>query len=256
VVLDAKTGAYKRHFSLVPQDFHDWDVSAAPALITTKGGKHLLADAGKNGLLYGIDLDSGKRLYSTPITYRWNTTAPLTAKGTRFCPGAGGGTEWNGPAYSPDTNLIYDGTVDRCSTVTLTDDDETKLVPAGTPWTGASKDAPFGKTDPTWGGWLYATDADSGKVKWHFKTVAPVLSGVTTTKGGLVFFGDMSGNAFAFDAANGKQLWHVQLDGAPGGGLVTYAIDGHQRIAIVSGTNSPVFELAPKGNAKIVIFGL
>jgi len=256
VVLDARTGEYRRHFSLVPQDFHDWDVSAAPALITTKGGKHLLADAGKNGLLYGIDLATGKHLYETPITKRENTTAPLTAKGTHFCPGAGGGTEWNGPAYSPQTNLIYDGTVDRCSTVTSVDDDDVKAVPEGLAWTGAIKEAPFGKTDPTWSGWLYATDADSGKVKWRYHAVAPVLSGVTPTKGGLVFAGDMGGNAFAFDAATGKQLWHIQLDGAPGGGLITYAIEGHQRLAIVSGTNSQVFDLAPKGNAKITIFGL
>lgn len=256
VVLDAKTGAYRRHFSLVPQDFHDWDVSAAPVLIATKGGKRLLADAGKNGLLYGIDLATGNRLYATPITKRWNITAPLTEKGTRFCPGAGGGTEWNGPAYSPQTNLIYDGTVDRCSTVTSLDDDDAKAGAPGAPWTGATKEAPFGKSDPTWSGWLYATDADSGKVKWRYHAAAPVLSGVTPTKGGLIFAGDMSGNAFAFDAATGKQLWHVQLDGAPGGGLITYTVEGHQRIAIVSGTNSPVFDLAPKGSAKIIVYGL
>ncbi|HEY5074018.1 MAG TPA: PQQ-binding-like beta-propeller repeat protein, partial [Pyrinomonadaceae bacterium] len=39
VVLDAKTGTYKNHFKLVPKDWHDWDVSNAPALITTKGGR-------------------------------------------------------------------------------------------------------------------------------------------------------------------------------------------------------------------------
>ena len=32
VVLDAKTGAYKNHFQLVPRDWHDWDVSNPPAL--------------------------------------------------------------------------------------------------------------------------------------------------------------------------------------------------------------------------------
>jgi alcohol dehydrogenase (cytochrome c) len=256
VVLDAKTGAYRRHFSLVPQDFHDWDVSAAPVLIATKGGKRLLADAGKNGLLYGIDLATGKRLYATPITTRWNTTAPLSDEGTRFCPGAGGGTEWNGPAYSPQTNLIYDGTVDRCSTATTMDDDDVKAVAPGLAWTGLIQEAPFGKRDPTWSGWLYATDADNGKVKWRYHAAAPVLSGITPTKGGLVFAGDMNGNAFAFDAATGKQLWHVQLDSAPGGGLISYTVEGHQRIAIVSGTNSPTFDLAPKGSAKIVIFGL
>src|SRR5262249_54550423 len=115
VVLDAKTGALKRFWQLVPQDFHDWDVSAAPSLITTKKGVRLLADAGKNGLLYGIDLNKNKRLYETAITTRSNMNAPLTKKGTHFCPGAGGGTEWNGPAYDPQTNLIFDGTVDRCT---------------------------------------------------------------------------------------------------------------------------------------------
>ena len=39
VVLDAKTGAYKNHFKLVPKDWHDWDASTAPALIRTKGGR-------------------------------------------------------------------------------------------------------------------------------------------------------------------------------------------------------------------------
>jgi alcohol dehydrogenase (cytochrome c) len=256
VVLDAKTGAYRKHFSLVPQDFHDWDVSAAPILVKTKGGKQLMAVTGKNGLLYGYDLASGKRIYQTAVTTRSNTTAPLTAKGTHFCPGAGGGAEWNGPAYSPLTNLVYTGEVDRCSTVTLTDDDDTKSVAAGLPWTGAIKEAPFGKTDPTWSGWLIGTDADTGKIKWRYHAAAPVLSGVTPTKGGLVFAGDMNGNAFAFDADNGKPLWHVQLDGAPGGGLITYTVEGHQRIAIVSGTNSPVFDLAPKGSAKIIVYGL
>src|ERR1700694_3587830 len=32
VVLDAKTGAYKKHFQLVKRDFHDWDISSAPLL--------------------------------------------------------------------------------------------------------------------------------------------------------------------------------------------------------------------------------
>ena len=56
VVLDAKTGAYKNHFKLVPKDWHDWDVSNTPALIHTQGGKRLMAVAPKDGHLYGIDL--------------------------------------------------------------------------------------------------------------------------------------------------------------------------------------------------------
>ena len=36
VVLDAKTGAYKMHFKIVPVDWHDWDVSNPPAIIHTR----------------------------------------------------------------------------------------------------------------------------------------------------------------------------------------------------------------------------
>jgi alcohol dehydrogenase (cytochrome c) len=39
VILDAKTGAYKNHFQLVPRDWHDWDVSNPPVLIKTMGGQ-------------------------------------------------------------------------------------------------------------------------------------------------------------------------------------------------------------------------
>jgi len=38
VVLDAKTGAYKKHFQLVKRDFHDWDISSAPLLFLEQGG--------------------------------------------------------------------------------------------------------------------------------------------------------------------------------------------------------------------------
>ncbi|MFO1474126.1 MAG: hypothetical protein U1F20_06275 [Lysobacterales bacterium] len=34
------------------QDWHDWDVSNAPALITTRGGRQLVTFAPKDGHLY------------------------------------------------------------------------------------------------------------------------------------------------------------------------------------------------------------
>ena len=256
VILDAKTGHYHSHYSLVPEDFHDWDISATPALFTTKGGRFEMAVTGKNGVLYGYDLNTRKRAFATAVTTRKNTDMPLTKKGTTFCPGASGGAEWNGPAYSPDTNLIYTGEADWCSIVTLVDDDDTKKVPEGKSWTGAVPDFLFGAHGPKWSGWLTATDAETGKVKWKYHAVGPVLAGVTPTKGGLVFSGDMNGNAYALDAETGKKLWSTTFDGPVGGGLITYAVGGHQRVAIVSGTNTFVFPLSPqKGNAKVTIFG-
>jgi alcohol dehydrogenase (cytochrome c) len=46
-----------------------------------------------------------------------NGDVPLTPEGVRFCPGAQGGAEWNGPAYNPQNNTIVVGEVDWCTTV-------------------------------------------------------------------------------------------------------------------------------------------
>jgi alcohol dehydrogenase (cytochrome c) len=258
VVLDARTGAYRRHFSLVPEDFHDWDVSAAPTIVRTRGGRALMAASPKDGLLYGHDLGSGERLYQTPITRRDNTEAPLTQAGTRFCPGTQGGSEWNGPAYSPATNLIYTGTVDWCSTVRVGDPGKVASVAYGQPWSGSGAETNmFGEVAPKsrWGGWIHAVDADSGEVRWKFRTPAPVLAAVTPTAGGLVFAADMTGTAYAFDADTGKVLWQTQVDGATGGGVISYAVDGVQHVAFVAGTNSPIWPVDKK-TAKIVVFAL
>jgi hypothetical protein len=54
-------------------------------------------------------------LSQTPTTTRENADAPL-ARGypVRFCPGMGGGTEWNGAAYRPQTDSLFVGAVDHC----------------------------------------------------------------------------------------------------------------------------------------------
>ena len=102
---------------------------------------------------------------------------------------------------------------------------------------------------------MIATDADTGKEKWRFRTTAPALAGVTPTKGGLVFAGDLGNHAFAFDADNGKVLWQTELLGAAGGGVISYLVGGKQVVAFVAGTRSPIFPVAP-ASAKIVVFGL
>src|SRR5271165_6303464 len=123
VVLDAATGAYRNHFKLMPRDWHDWDVSSAPVLIHTRGGRNLLSEAPKDGHLYGFDLATGALLYRKPVTRIENADVPfVVGKAVHFCPGTVGGAEWNGPAYDPRTNLIYTGEVDWCSTVTMQDD--------------------------------------------------------------------------------------------------------------------------------------
>ena len=50
------------------------------------------------------------------------------------------------------------------------------------------------KADGNWAGWVHTVDADIGVWKWRLKSNYPVISGMTPTTGGIVFFGDVGGN--------------------------------------------------------------
>jgi len=253
VVLDARTGAYKRHFSIVPEDFHDYDVSSPPALFTSKNGTRVMALTPKDGFLYAYNRVSGMRLYRRAVTSQYNTDAPMSAAGVRFCPGTQGGSEWNGPAYDPLHDAIITGQVDWCSTVHFDPDDLIKSVPKAAPWTGSSKDG-FGASDPqaNWAGWLTSVDSVSGKERWKFKAPNPIMAGVTPTAGNVVFFGDMGGNFFALDSNTGAKLGQWDLQAAVSGGVITYDTGDGQKVAITAGMTSHIWP-TPKVTAKIVV---
>ena len=182
-------------------DWHDWDVSATPALIRTRGGRPLLAIAGKDGLLHGISPSPMKVTWSVPTTTRENVDAPLThASATRFCPGTQGGTEWNGPAYDPRLNLVFTGAVDWCTSIRLVNPDS---IPNPLPmdFTG-HKGGGFGDFDPKerWKGWITAVDPDSGTVRWKYQTRTPILAAVTATASGLVITATWTVGSFSSTA--------------------------------------------------------
>lgn len=254
VVLDAKTGAYQKHFQLIKHDFHDWDVSTAPALYLNRRGVHLLAEAPKDGHLYVIDLADGHTVFRKPVTQVLNAEAPLTKQGTRFCPGTQGGAEWNGAAFDPAENLLFTGVVHWCTTVKTVPGAQLQQTPTGTPWSGATE--AFGKQDDPklWAGYLTASDADNGMRKWQFKAPAPIMSGVTPTSGRLVLFGDMAGTLYALDALNGAKLYTKNLGGALGGGVIAYDTGMGEKIAVAVGMSSPIWP--SKGNGRVVVLGL
>ncbi len=254
VVLDARTGAYQHHFQIVRQDFHDWDESTAPVLFTARSGQRIMAVAPKDGYLYGFNLASNALLYRKPVTTISNADVALKSKSVRFCPGSQGGAEWNGPAYDVKNNTLLTGEVDWCSTVHTDPKGAVRDASPGQLWSGSMSGFGMDRT-PRWAGWLTASDAVTGAQRWQFKALAPVLSGVTPTKGGIVLFGDISGNFYAFDSATGKQLWTSNLGGAVAGGVITYDTGKGQKVAVAAGITSPIWPTAPV-TAKIVVLGI
>lgn len=256
VELDAHLGTLKRWYQLLEGDDHDWDVAAAPSLLTTRAGRKVIAEGGKDGHLYLLDRTNGAVLFRTPVTRIENVEAPLTGEGTRFCPGVNGGVEWNGPTYAPGVDAFFVNAIDWCTTV--------KVAPVeklqgknGLPWTGSSElRHPFGVQDTTWGGWLTAVDGSTGAVRWRYHSATPLVAGITSTAGGLVFTGDLAGQLMAFDAGTGALRWHYAIGQPIGGGVVTYRAGGRQYIAVAGGMHAPTTWKLQSSPATVVVFGL
>ncbi|HEX8110946.1 MAG TPA: PQQ-binding-like beta-propeller repeat protein [Kofleriaceae bacterium] len=266
LALDARSGKLLAYVQPIPRDEHDHDVAAGPALITTRGGLHLALAAAKDGRAYGIQLvtlPGGRELavkYFVATTTRGNLAERLsTERPVRFCPGTNGGTEWNGPAFSPILNLAFVGAVDRCTTIQILTPAQTIAEQGhpGKPYTGgADPNALFGTSDPYAfaRGWLTAFDADTGALRWKYMAPAPVVAGVTVTAGGLLFMGDVSGILRALDARTGTPLWEDHAGNALGGGIVTYEARGRAFLAVVTGQPSGGFPVESPQNIRVVVY--
>jgi PQQ-dependent dehydrogenase (methanol/ethanol family) len=249
VAIDASTGKLKWWYQLVKNDHLDRDTLAVA--LYDVAGQRLVAVAGKNGVLHGLEARTGKHLFEVPVTTMLNLDAPLTPEGTRVCPGVNGGVEWNGPAHSPRTSLLYVPSVDWCTTF--------KLGPRPTwqptvPYTGITNG--WGTFDPKsqWSGWLNAIDAKTGKMKWRWKAPTPMVAGVTATAGDVVFTGDLDGNFLVFDALDGRKLYSFNTGGPIAGGVITWEQGGKQRVAATPGNAGQGWNLP--GSPTIIIFGL
>ena len=269
IAIDAGSGRLIAYNQLVKHDSHDWDVDSAPTLVNTRGGLRIIASANKDGLLSILDRSKLERstapsgdqapiiplLAQAPTTTRENVDVPLSREQqVHFCPGMGGGTEWNGAAYSPRTDLLFVGAVDRCAHVQLVR--ELNVPAPGQVWFGTSGSmAEMSDAPSTARGRLTAFDAENGRVRWKFEAPHPIVAGVTPTGGDLVFSADLGGDIFAFDQRNGLVLWQTSTGQSIGGGLVVYSVGGQELLGVATGMKSAV---RPSSDDKshIMVYGL
>lgn len=251
LALDVRTGKLRWYDQLVPSDFHDWDqTQVSPLVRAPVAGKerNLLITTGKDGLLHALDRDTHERLYQAEVTTRRNVDVPLTVDGVDVCPGILGGVEWNGPAYHPGTGLLYVPAVDWCFRFSLTPDEDVRYVP-GQNYLGGHV-----KRLGEWQGWLTALDVKDGSTRWRYRSEKPLVAAVTTTGGGLVFTGEMTGDFLAFDAATGTEKYRFNTGGGINGGIATYSVEGKQYVAVTSGGGTLTF--GGGGSPTLFVFSL
>ena len=92
---------------------------------------------------------------------------------------------------------------------------------------------------------IRAIDIQTGAIAWSYPQTgkAQTYSGVLSTDGNLVFFGEDSGAFAALDAATGDPLWHFQANQDWKASPMTYMVGGRQYVTIASGLGFWTFSL-------------
>ncbi len=260
------------YFQSLPHDVWDYDAVNEPLLVDTVVGDRSvksLLQAGKNGYFYVLDRTNGQFLRADPFVPRITWTTGLDAHGRPaignvpgkssnfICPSAFGGTSWNHMAYHPQTGYVYIPAADMCAQV---------VTSYAAPEHGASyRGGRAIDMDAGPHGLLVAMDVAIGKTKWQYKSPYPMFASVLTTAGGLVFTGDLEGNALALDAETGKRLWQFPTGAPHRGSPMSYAVAGVQYLAIPSGWGGVAARFLPRvftdlpnitRKSKLIVFGL
>lgn len=112
---------------------------------------------------------------------------------------------------------------------------------------------------------VYAHDAATGDELWRAQAADPkageTLPAAPIVWNGLVFIGQAGGDIvgvrgrmMAFNAETGDLLFTDDIGQPIAGGIVTYAVDDTQYVAVAAGMNSVIWQT--KGQAELVVYSL
>ncbi len=266
LALDADTGKLKWYFSHAPGETFDLD-EVFERILIDHGSQKTVMTAGKAGILWKLDRVTGKYLDSRQMvfqnvfvkidpvtgtpTYRKDVIDQKSDQWLPSCPGPEGGHNWQAASYhQPDDEIIFPLS-------------QTCVMMQGS---GAQK---FFEMPGTSGnmGRLSAYETNTMKPLWSLQQRAPFLTGVVSTAGNVAFVGDFDRIFHAFDTKTGRQLWKTRLGTTVQGYVASFAVDGKQYIAVMTGLGGgspeekPTFMLSdevsrPAHGTAIYVFGL
>src|SRR5439155_18330377 len=177
------------------------------------------------------------------------------------CPSLLGATGWQPKVYNPKTGYLYIPSNEFCMRYAYVADLTYKK---GQLFTGVTTEH-FSKAEQA--GVLRAFDVNQNKVVWEWSNRTPLISHTLSTAGDLVFQGTPEGKVVALNAKNGQELWSFSLGTPQSGGIMSYAVDGKQYLAVAAGGTlrsqvwfgkEPKWRNALKMNWSdlVVVFGL
>jgi alcohol dehydrogenase (cytochrome c) len=289
IALDPATGKLAWYYQHLPGDDWDSDYTHERTLVRTRVSpdpkfvkwinpdiprnqeRDLAVTIGEAGGLFVLDRSTGQFLWAEPFPFdakesvisgidvktgktsiNWDNVFKTPGEKHTIC-------YWNTrsywpTAYSPSTNSLYTSYIDNCR----------ELTTAGPAGRGGWKVVPRPGSDPKALTGLAKINLSTGEILRFDLGRAPGNGAMLATAGDLVFHGDMSRRFRAFDAETGKQLWESILGGNVSVSTISYAVNGKQYIAVMTGDNLKVPELAaevpelktPSGHNAIYVFSL
>ena len=246
LALDLDTGKLRWYFQFTPHDTHDWDATQVPVLLdSTLSGRarKLVVVPSRNGFYYVLDRQTGEFLLAKPfVKQTWakeidRTGRPVLNPGQEptlegndsIWPGVDGANNWMSPSYNPGTKLLYFNAREERRRYFKTDAPEFR--PGESFFGGGGGGGARFRPEESWGK-LIAMTPETGAIRWEHRILAPPWAGVLSTAGNVVFSATPSGNFYALDARNGKDLWHFNGGGRVYASPITFLSRGKQLITI------------------------
>ncbi|WP_067987026.1 pyrroloquinoline quinone-dependent dehydrogenase [Neptuniibacter pectenicola] len=234
VAIDSTSGELKWAFQQVPHDRWGYDVSSPPVLFETViNGERVKAvgQAGKTGWFYALNRETGELLYkSEAFVPQINLFADPSAVGVTIAPSIAGGSNWSPVSVNQAKQQVYIAGIHKPATYYRKPLNVNKELP----WQTYTY---FEFSDEPAFGTLTAIALTDGKIQWQHKTRLPMLGGVLSTAGGLIFSGEGDGEFFALDENSGKKLWSFKQPYGVNAPPISYSIKGKQYIAVAAGGN-------------------
>ena len=252
LALDPDTGRLVWHYQHMPGDVWDLDWSFERTIVDTPQGK-IVINGGKVGIFDALDARTGKYLWSfdlglqnlivriDPKTGRKSYDPKLmpTAEPKLICPAASGARNWLTTAYDARAQRLF---IPIFPTICM---HYSRRPPAP----GLMAKDVMGEAevehlrragDDDRHGMVAALNLATRKIDWTVRRRAPEASAILATAGGLIFEGSRDRTFRASDSNSGTALWETRLPNVPGGLPISYAVDGVQYVAVVTGGKTPV----------------
>jgi alcohol dehydrogenase (cytochrome c) len=289
IALNPDTGKLAWYYQHLPGD--DWDqdytnervlfrtaVSPDPKFVkwinpkVTRGEQRdVTAMVGEGGGLFVNDRVTGEFLWATPFPrdtpnfliskidpdgrVHLNTDVMFKGPADRHAVCFWNTRSYWPTAYHPRLNSLYVPYVENCL-------DMTSAGPGGTPRERRGGIPREGVDMDKWAG-LAKVNMATGEIAYFQQQRAPSNGAALATAGDLVFWGDLAHKFRALDAESGKLLWEHDMNGPVQNSTITYAVNGKQYIAVLTGeglTTAGLFTQAGikanRGYNSLTVFAL